>query len=180
MNTNDAVAAFLVRPGALPPDECEALVRTLAGRPAAAGEIVPEAGSALRRSTVRWLEDRDRAVARRVRSLIDELNDAWFGFHIDGVEAIQLAEYGPGCAYGSHIDLGPGATSRRKLSISIQLSDPTAYTGGDLAFRGVSPPGARARGAAVVFPSYLEHAVRPVTAGVRHSLVAWAVGPPFR
>ncbi len=181
MTSRDAVAAFLVRPGALTADDCDALLRSVAGRPAGAGAIVPDAaGHTLRRSTVRWLDDRDRGVLKRVRTVIDELNAAWFRFDVDGLEPVQLASYAVGDRYDAHIDLGPGEASTRKLSMSIQLSDPAEYTGGDLSFRGVSPPGARARGAAVVFPSYLEHAVLPVTSGVRWSLVAWAVGPPFR
>jgi predicted 2-oxoglutarate/Fe(II)-dependent dioxygenase YbiX len=31
-----------------------------------------------------------------------------------------------------------------------------------------------------VFPSYIWHRVRPVTKGVRRSLVAWNLGKPFR
>jgi PKHD-type hydroxylase len=182
VTTNDAVAAFLVRPGAFTDDDCEALLRTVQSRATVPGEIVKDAARTTeRRSTIRWLDrDRDRAVIRRVRSVLRELNDAWFHFDIDGIEPIQLARYGVGDRYDPHIDLGPGATSRRKLSISVQLSDPQSYGGGDLAFRGVVPPKSRNRGTAIVFPSYLEHAVQPVERGERWSLVAWAVGPPFR
>ena len=32
----------------------------------------------------------------------------------------------------------------------------------------------------VVFPSYLDHKVAPVTKGIRYSVVAWFGGPPFK
>ena len=178
---NDAVSAFLVRRAALTPDDCEALLRVARTRTPEVAEVIADAALGTeRRSTVRWLDDRDASVIARVRDVLQELNEGWFHFDVDGIEPIQIARYGPGDRYDSHIDLGPGEASRRKLSLTIQLSDPNTYEGGDLAFRGVSPPGARARGAAVVFPSYLGHAVEPVRTGERWSLVAWAVGPPFR
>ena len=180
--TNNAVAAFLVRPGALTDDDCRALIESGSRRPASRAEIVQDAAHRTRRSaSIRWLDgDLDRGVIRRVRDVLRELNEAYFHFDITGIEPLQLARYGIGDGYGDHIDLGPRDTSRRKLSVTIQLSDPLAYRGGDLVFRGVSPSGARARGTAIVFPSYLSHEVKPVTSGERYSLAAWAVGPPFR
>ena len=34
-------------------------------------------------------------------------------------------------------------------------------------------------GSIIVFPSFINHRVAPVTKGTRYSLVAWFVGPPF-
>ena len=36
------------------------------------------------------------------------------------------------------------------------------------------------KGSLVVFPSFVWHRVKPVTKGVRHSLVIWNLGWPFR
>ena len=36
------------------------------------------------------------------------------------------------------------------------------------------------RGSVILFPSVLEHRILPVTRGIRYSLVAWFLGPPFR
>ena len=36
------------------------------------------------------------------------------------------------------------------------------------------------KGDLVVFPSFIEHKVAPVTKGVRYSVVAWYGGPPFK
>jgi PKHD-type hydroxylase len=64
----------------------------------------------------------------------------------------------------------------------VQLSDPADYDGGELEFmmhRSVVQA-ERAQGTVVLFPSFLQHRVRPVTRGVRRSLVFWVHGPPFR
>lgn len=67
----------------------------------------------------------------------------------------------------------------RRLSITVQLSDPADYEGGDLLLLPpAAPPGAalvasRARGDAVVFRSEVLHRVAPVTRGERVSLVLW-------
>lgn len=101
-------------------------------------------------------------------------------FDIDDVEAPQLAEYAVDDKYDWHLDYGPSNARLRKLSVSVQLSSPTDYDGGELEFRasGVAP---KEQGALVVFPSFLGHRVLPVTRGIRYSLVAWAIGKlPYR
>ena len=34
-------------------------------------------------------------------------------------------------------------------------------------------------GSIIIFPSYMEHRIKPVTKGTRYSLVIWFLGPPF-
>jgi PKHD-type hydroxylase len=70
----------------------------------------------------------------------------------------------------------------RKLSLTIQLSDPFSYNGGELhLFTGNEPtiiP--KEQGKLISFPSYVLHEVTPVTKGERYSLVAWITGPQFK
>ena len=69
----------------------------------------------------------------------------------------------------------------RKLSVVIQLSDPTTYQGGDFQFQDVETPvNFRTQGSILVFPSYLPHRVTEITDGVRYSLVDWLEGPRWR
>ena len=69
----------------------------------------------------------------------------------------------------------------RKLSVVVQLTDPDEYEGGEFKFKYVEQPeGFNNRGSVLVFPSYLEHCVTPVTKGTRHSLVTWIEGPRWR
>jgi PKHD-type hydroxylase len=105
-----------------------------------------------------------------------------FGFDLDGlVEPIQYTRYGPGGFLEWHMDLIPDGSLVRKLSLSVQLTQPDEYQGGELEFFGSDAcEDFRAQGAAVLFPSYLMHRVSRVLAGTRHALVAWAYGSRFR
>jgi len=70
----------------------------------------------------------------------------------------------------------------RKLSVTVQLSDPSDYEGGHFEFMEVEQPlpESRDKGTVLIFPSYLQHSVSPVTSGVRKTLVAWFVGPRWQ
>lgn len=100
------------------------------------------------------------------------------------LEPLQLAVYEEGDFYDWHQDLGHGDAANRKLSATIQLSPADAYEGGELELWGAAgrhQVADRTQGTITMFPSYMLHRVRPVTRGVRRSLVAWAIGSrPFR
>ena len=75
----------------------------------------------------------------------------------------------------------------RKLSMTLNLTDPNSYEGGDLMFDLGKNEGdistateARNQGTIIVFPSFLYHCVSPVTKGIRYSLVNWSLGRPFK
>ena len=71
----------------------------------------------------------------------------------------------------------------RKLSFSLQLSDPTDYTGGEVQFLdngGKTYFAPKQRGTLMVFDSRTKHRVRRVRSGMRKSLVGWCVGPRWR
>jgi PKHD-type hydroxylase len=104
-----------------------------------------------------------------------------FGFALQHIEEpLHWLTYREGEHVDWHLDTGVGMAARRKLSITIQLSEPSNYTGGSLEFPdGTFHPFARYTGATICFPSYLFHRVTPVTEGVRESLVAWIAGSPF-
>jgi PKHD-type hydroxylase len=95
-------------------------------------------------------------------------------------DSVQYAEYSDSAFYEWHMDCG-FASSSRKLSITIQLSDPSEYEGGTLEFM-ISKDIVKApteKGSVVIFPSFMLHRVTPVTKGVRKSLVMWIDGPTF-
>ena len=87
--------------------------------------------------------------------------------------------------YDAHRDLGPGQFWR-KVSMTIQLTDPDDFEGGGLQ---VEHPGGTEewvdtphddRGDMIMFPSFMRHQALPVTKGTRKCLVAWISGPPLR
>ena len=112
------------------------------------------------------------------------LNQQCFGVRIDCVEGnVQLARYESADHgfYDWHTDFSDLAPLR-KVSISVQLSRPEDYAGGDLEFRFRGQPhqAERTRGTLIAFPSFTLHRVTPVTRGTRWSLVAWICGPRWR
>ena len=66
----------------------------------------------------------------------------------------------------------------------IQLSDPSEYQGGQFLLANEheqpDPKALTQRGTVLCFPSPVQHTVKPVTSGVRKSLVAWIEGPKFK
>jgi PKHD-type hydroxylase len=168
--------------GALSPGECAQVVAWGEGLPRNQGRV--ELGpDAYRVSHIAWIEPRpeNHWLFHRLAVLFAQAN-RHYGLELTGfVEALQYTRYGQDQHFDWHLDLGLGQTSARKLSLSLQLSGPAEYAGGDLEFVSLSP-GAEARnlGTAIFFPSFLAHRVSPVTRGVRRSLVAWGYGPAFR
>jgi len=117
-------------------------------------------------------------------TLVKQSNEALWNFDITHMgENIQYTEYDAEYEghYDWHLDIGPGVSSRRKISISIQLSDPEEYEGGDLQFSYkrdiVTAP--KNKGSVVLFPSFFLHRIVPVTRGKRRCLVLWVSGIPF-
>jgi len=71
----------------------------------------------------------------------------------------------------------------RKLSFSLQLSDPEDYEGGELEFLDNQDEpffAPKQKGTIVVFDSRVKHRVRKVTNGLRKSIVGWVVGPRWK
>lgn len=112
-----------------------------------------------------------------------QANSNRYKFEITGFQTeLQLASYGPQQFFEWHMDFGTGNVSNRKLSISVQLSDPDEYEGGELQFMINQNifTATKEKGTAIIFPSFGLHRVTPVTKGVRKSIVGWISGPPYR
>ncbi|HEY0107797.1 MAG TPA: 2OG-Fe(II) oxygenase [Rhizomicrobium sp.] len=141
---------------------------------------------ALRITQVAWItpEPEHRELFARIGTAVRRLNAQFFGFDITELEPLQYTVYhgAEGGHYGWHVDAGPNTPAPRKLSLSIQLSEPGAYAGCDLQFQ--SGPkidtAPRTRGAVIAFPSFFLHRVTPILSGTRKALVVWANGPQFR
>jgi predicted 2-oxoglutarate/Fe(II)-dependent dioxygenase YbiX len=138
----------------------------------------------------------DAGLLERIETEIVRINDEVFGFDIDGFRSddpVNVVRYGPDGHFVWHLDNGVARPplASRKLSFTIQLSNPGDYDGGDLEFAmyaadfegevyGLDRAAARDRGALIVFPSFHLHRVRPVTRGTRYAIIGWLHGPPFR
>ena len=146
------------------------------------GDLV---NSDYRDSQTSWLFPNEMTgwIFERLTGAILQTNAQWFRFDLTGLyQGLQFTKYeAPTQHYTWHQDSGP-TCGIRKLSMSLQLSDPDDYEGGDLEFMIGAEPGKfeRKRGLMAFFPSWTLHRVTPVTKGTRYSLVAWVSGPPFR
>jgi PKHD-type hydroxylase len=127
------------------------------------------------------------------------MNDTWLY-----KESCQFTRYGVGQYYGWHCDSWDKPYNKpddlnshgkiRKLSVTISLSEPEDYVGGNLEFDMRNQKDweqdkkkaihecteIRPRGSIIVFPSFVWHRVAPVTKGTRYSLVVWNLGQPWR
>jgi PKHD-type hydroxylase len=115
--------------------------------------------------------------------MIQTCNDQVYKFHLSGLnEQIQFTEYEESYQghYSWHVDLGSEACTR-KLSVVVQLSDPSEYEGCELQYRvgdqDIVVP--KEKGTVIIFPSFLLHRVTPITKGTRRSLALWVNGPSF-
>ncbi len=139
----------------------------------------------LRKSSIIGLEPEEKYnwLFERLTNLAHQCNNQMYYFNLSGFyEPLQLAEYGEGDFFDWHLDFGTGSSSNRKISITVQLSEPDAYEGGNLQFqinsKTVDAP--RTQGSIVMFPSFIRHRVTPITKGRRRSLVGWVSGIPFK
>ena len=151
-----------------------------------------------RDSNIVWFND--RWVYREIQPYVHQANkNAGWNFNWDYSESCQFTIYKKGQYYDWHCDSwdkpyavdGPTKGKIRKLSVTVSLTDPKEYKGGELQFdfRQQDPDKPRdirtcteilPKGSLVVFPSFVWHRVKPVTKGIRHSLVVWNLGYPFQ
>ena len=147
-----------------------------------------EAIKAIRSSSIKWIpKDQNwQWLHDKLMNMALEANNSLWHFDLISVdENIQYTEYYDTAEghYTWHQDIGGGSASKRKISITVQLSDPEEYEGGDLEmWQGGESVVKSARGAGVVFifPSYMMHRVTKVTKGTRRSFVLWIGGQHYR
>jgi len=170
-------------------DECNKIIKQakeLKIKPGAIGACNKKKKE-IRESNIFWIypNQNNTWLFRRATDVILDLNNKFFKFNISGLsEGFQFTNYKhPHGHYGKHVDRGFDMVIR-KLSISIQLTDPKKYTGGDLKlYNDSSKQGTtmeKKQGTLILFPSFTMHEVMPITKGERNSLVAWVTGKPFK
>mgnify|MGYP003116106760 FL=1 len=144
-----------------------------------------------RKSKIAWISD--VYLREQLFHSVDLYNKQNWNYDLDGCDGIQYGTYSDGGFYDWHVDeeaeIEPinGKYLVRKLSMTIWLNDPDEYEGGEF---DIEIKGPRediryetlklSKGSIIIFPSDKWHRVRPVTSGVRKSLVTWFRGPPFR
>lgn len=142
---------------------------------------------AARSSSIKWIPQIQEWdwLYEKLMNMAVEANGLWDFDLQSAPEAIQYTEYhaSAGGHYTWHQDIGPGMLSLRKVSITVQLSGPEEYEGGNLEiWQGGDGPlvAPRGKGNVVIFPSYMMHRVTKVTKGTRRSFVLWLGGDHYR
>ena len=149
-----------------------------------------------RDSDLVWLGD--TWIYKEIHPFVHQANkNAGWNFQWDHSDLCQFTKYKLNQYYDWHNDSGekiPPHGKIRKLSMTCQLTDGSEYSGGELEFdfRQYDPPQRDESkhlikttaifpiGSIIVFPSFVWHRVKPVTKGVRYSLVVWHLGYPFK
>jgi len=152
-----------------------------------------------RDSNICWFND--RWIYREIQPYVRMANEmAGWNFQWDWTESCQFTIYKKGQYYDWHCDSWDKPYHKkqeelngkiRKLSVTVSLSNPKDYKGGELEFdfRNKEPnkPSKIVRckeilpkGSLVVFPSFVWHRVCPVKSGERNSLVIWNLGWPYK
>ena len=147
----------------------------------------------IRKTDVAFVEadgNKDNKVNEVAWHYLNEANDLKFNYKFRIYQTVQFARYRDGGHYGWHRDVNESAISpngeSRKLSLTLCLTDPKDYEGGELQFFSGERPmdektieDIRGQGSVIVFDSRDWHRVTPVTKGTRYSIVCWTVGPNF-
>jgi PKHD-type hydroxylase len=145
----------------------------------------------VRRSLVKWIDLNSDTnwLYKKLISEIHKVNQENFDYILKFVENLQFTEYNENQQgfYSKHDDCGDSSKLEnfvdiRKLSFSVQLSDPEDYEGGELVFYADNQEfnAPKTKGTIVFFHSSILHEVKPVKKGTRYALVSWVQGPNLR
>jgi PKHD-type hydroxylase len=176
--------------GLFTPPELDRLVRQCDGLTLEQARLSGDGVNSIRTTQVAWVyrNAQTEDLYHRMEYVVLRLNAEHFHSDLSGLSTIQYAVYreSEGGYFDWHSDYGrdkndPGKEPR-KLTLSLQLSDGSFYDGCDLEARAAYPldVAPRERGTLMAFRANVLHRVTPITAGIRKSLVIWAVGPEYR
>jgi len=129
----------------------------------------------------------------RLNKVIEDINNQFYNFDLNGYESFQYTVYHDHekGRYDFHMDTIMGNNipddmyETRKLSMTFLLNEPGVdFEGGDFQINSGQEKDAETvplnKGRIIMFPSFMIHRVKPVTKGIRKSIVIWVVGPKFR
>ena len=136
-------------------------------------------------TTISWIPFKEmEPMYNDLNNFIQTANENHFGFgDIQITEQAQFTEYPVGGFYDWHMDCDVNMAHDppvRKISMTLLLSPENQFEGGDLELMTKGKKAKLKQGHAIIFASFLNHKVNPVTRGVRQSLVVWFGGKPFR
>ena len=149
------------------------------------GKLEGGLDSKKRITTISWIPFKDMPeMYKNIEATMLKANNNHFGFEgMQLTEPAQFTHYLEGGFYDWHMDndiQGKHQQPVRKISMTLLLSDPATFEGGELEIMSKGKIAKLKQGQAIFFASWLQHRVKPVTQGERKSLVMWFGGPPFK
>ena len=192
---------FYVFPRAIKPDVCNSIVKDCKQNILKKASVLSldkkgRDDPKIRKTSVDCITDQDNKINELAWHFLREANKKQFNYELTFFQAIQFAEYKDGGFYGWHQDASgiDPSNETRKLSLTLVLSDPNTFEGGELQFYNGDRPmedmgeitgeqiqkDIQTQGTVVVFDSRDFHRVTPVENGIRYSIVCWTVGPNFK
>ena len=172
------------------PDQCKQIIecgRRQKPQKAQVGMNKPGGGldTKKRVTTISWIPFKEmKPMYDNINNFIQKANRNHFGFNdIQITEQAQFTEYPEGGFYDWHMDSDVNMIHEppvRKISMTVLLSPESQFEGGELELMVKGKRAPLKQGHAIVFASFLNHRVAPVTRGVRQSLVMWFGGTPFK
>jgi len=172
------------------PKQCQMVIdkgMSLKKEEAKVGMNKPEGGldPKKRITTISWIPFKDMPeMYKDIENTMLKANNNHFGFEgMKLTEPAQFTHYLEGGFYDWHMDndvTGKNQQPVRKISMTLLLSDPATFEGGELEIMSKGKTAKLKQGQAIFFASWLQHRVKPVTKGERKSLVMWFGGPSFK
>jgi PKHD-type hydroxylase len=172
------------------PDQCNQIIasgRAQKPQEAKIGMNKPGGGTDTKKrvTTISWIPFKEMGhMYQDLNLFIQKTNENHFGFgDIRVTENAQFTEYPEGGFYDWHMDCDVHMTHEppvRKISMTVLLNDPSEFEGGHLELMAPGKFAELKQGHAIIFASFLNHRVNPVTRGIRQSLVCWFGGKAFR
>lgn len=177
---------------AFEPEECDEIKKLgelFEFHKAKIGEAEGHEDTDIRDSDITWIEPNEKThwIFDRMNQIVSYINFTHFQLDLDRFDGFQYSKYKDGGHYKRHTDItkAPEDGLFRKLSMTVMLTDPEEYEGGEfyLDIHGNMDGGLRVKpkkGEMILFYSHIPHCVEPVTKGKRISLVTWALGEKMR
>jgi PKHD-type hydroxylase len=174
------------------PLQCKMVIEAGREEPKQSAEVGSGAGekkgvldTKTRTSHISWIPFKKMPdMYKDIEKTMKATNGNHFGF--DGMQITEMAqytEYPEGGFYDWHVDNDVNMAHEppvRKISMTLLLSPENEFEGGDLELIKEGQSAKIKQGQAIFFASFIRHRVKPVTRGVRKSLVMWFGGPSFK
>lgn len=184
---------FYIFPQVIKPNVCEEIIQECLKEDLQTATVIKNGNksnydSKLRKTSVSFITKPENQATKIAWHFLREANKLCFNYDLKFFQPVQFAEYKDGGFYGWHQDSEGVSKDNeiRKLSLSLILSNPDKFTGGELQlFNGniedeKLKKDLNCQGTVIVFDSQDWHQVTPVTNGVRYSVVCWTLGPNFK